>query len=141
MAKKQVGVSLRKPPPAADFDSFVVDGSGGGAIATQPADAAAAPKAEVVITAHDGKRVREMTIYLDEEVAQRLQMHCREKDRDVSNFIAEAILALLAPAVKALPAMKPKAAPAKRAMKIEIPWAKWQSAFATLRSRLFPARA
>jgi hypothetical protein len=87
MGKKQVAVSLRKPPPA-DQNAFVA-----GAV---PADAAAPPPG--LQTAMDAPTVqtktgerREMTIYLPQDIARKLSIRCVELDRDVSNLVAEAL--------------------------------------------------
>jgi hypothetical protein len=100
MGKKQVAVSLRKPPPA-DPDAFVA-----GAEKTEaPAQAAppvthAAPVAPRVaegpsVTTRVGER-REVTVYLPPELARKLSVHCLELDRDVSNVVADALAEALA---------------------------------------------
>jgi hypothetical protein len=85
MAKKQVAVSLRKPPPPADFDRFVAGGD-------KPEAPAEAPRATEgpVVTTRVGDR-REVTIYLPQELARKLSVRCVELDRDMSNVIAEAL--------------------------------------------------
>ena len=101
MAKKQVGVSLRKPPPSADLEAFVSSGSA--ANATRLAelrasegdmgrDTTPAPvSAEILVAARDGRTLREMTLYLEKDLAQKLALHCAECDCDMSNVIADAV--------------------------------------------------
>ena len=87
MARKQVAVTLRKPPPAA-VDRFVGDA----AQAVEPSN----PTSEIkqaagegpVVTTRKGDR-RELTIYLPTELAQKLSAHCIDLDRDVSNIVSE----------------------------------------------------
>jgi hypothetical protein len=91
MGKKQVAVSLRKPPPPADFDRFVNRAepsrpNNDAEPAGPPARAAAAP----VVATRIGER-REVTIYLPQELARALSVRCVELDRDMSNVIAEAV--------------------------------------------------
>ena len=90
MGKKQVAVSLRKPPPA-DQNAFVA-----GATSTAVTEAAAPPAG--LQTALDAPTVqtktgerREMTIYLPQDLARKLSIRCVELDRDVSNLVAEAL--------------------------------------------------
>ncbi len=94
MGKKQVAVSLRKPPPA-DPDAFVA-----GADKTERVALAAPPMAPRVaegpsVATRVGER-RELTVYLPPELARQLSVKCLELDRDVSNVVAEAITASLA---------------------------------------------
>jgi hypothetical protein len=84
MGKKQVAVSLRKPPPT-DPDEFVA------AAAASPAVASRRFGDEgPVVDAHTGQK-RELTVYISVELARRLALQCAELDRDVSNFVAEAL--------------------------------------------------
>jgi hypothetical protein len=111
MAKKQVGVSLRKPPPV-DVDSFVH-----AAANETPAvlEMVKKPGADVVVTTDAGRELREMTVYLPVDLARKMSMHCVEKDRDVSNLVAEAITTHLTPK----PAPKPvrvEVKPTKRSL-------------------------
>ena len=66
MAKKQVSVSLRKPPAA-----------------------------DVEIPSRSGE-LREVTLLLPVELARKLAVRCVEGDRDTSAFVADAILRALA---------------------------------------------
>lgn len=105
MAKKQVGVSLRKPPPV-DAESFV------GRAEPETPVLGVAPKNDVVVKTDAGRELREMTVYLPVDLARKMSMHCVEKDRDVSNFVAEAMAAHLAPK----PVTKIQEAPQKRTL-------------------------
>jgi hypothetical protein len=90
MGKKQVAVSLRKPPPPADFDRFVAGGEPARPAQTE-AEAPAPRTAEgPVVATRTGER-REVTIYLPQDLARKLSVRCVEMDRDVSNVIAEAL--------------------------------------------------
>ena len=85
MAKKQVSVSLRKPPPS-DVEAFVQNKD-----APKPATREIVRTAESqVVTTRAGDR-REMVVYLPEDVARQLSIRCLEMDRDMSNVIAEAV--------------------------------------------------
>ena len=89
MGKKQVAVSLRKPPPA-DQNAFVAGAtSAGSEAAAPPAGLQTAMDAPTVQT-KTGER-REMTIYLPQDLARKLSIRCVELDRDVSNLVAEAL--------------------------------------------------
>lgn len=86
MGKKQVAVTLRKPPPAtsaarSEPDAFVAaandEGRRGGL--------------DEVVTSPGGKAYREMTVYLPNDLARKLSLHCLELDRDVSNFVSEVV--------------------------------------------------
>jgi hypothetical protein len=93
MGKKQVAVSLRKPPPS-DPDAFV----SGGEKAEQPqSPAPAAPRVAEgpSVVTRVGAR-REVTVYLPSELARKLSVRCLELDRDVSNVVAEALAGVLA---------------------------------------------
>lgn len=88
-----------------DAESFVAE-----ARSQEPAPVlAAVPKNDVVVTTDSGRELREMTVYLPVELARKMSMHCVEKDRDVSNLVAEAVQAQLAP--------KPQPAPVRVAVK------------------------
>jgi len=92
MGKKQVAVSLRKPPPT-DPDAFVANGEG-----PVPVTVAAAPSRTAegpVVATRTGER-REVTIYLPTELARQLSLRCLELDRDVSNVVTEALQGALA---------------------------------------------
>jgi hypothetical protein len=110
MAKKQVAVSLRKPPSPEKADAFV---SGGDArrdsppaeakrapkVEAAPSSAARAPEVEAtpapasgpVLVGVDGRARRALTVYLPNPLAERLLLHCIEQDRDMSNVIGEAL--------------------------------------------------
>jgi hypothetical protein len=80
MAKKQVGISLRKPPPAADV---VEEGA--------PESRPLAKREEVTVSLSGGREYREVTVYLPQDLARRLAVHCMEKDRDTSNVLADVV--------------------------------------------------
>ncbi len=97
MGKKQVAVSLRKPPPPADFDRFVTNAvaSAGTETVRTTSDVAPAPppprpEDAPVVATRLGER-REVTIYLPQDLARKLSVRCVELDRDISNVIAEAV--------------------------------------------------
>jgi hypothetical protein len=85
MGKKQVAVSLRKPPPA-DPDAFVA----GAEKTERPAPVAPRVAEGPSVATRAGER-RELTIYLQPELARKLSVRCLELDRDVSNVVSEAI--------------------------------------------------
>ncbi len=131
MAKKQVGVSLRKPPPA-DLDAFVGRSERTSDV-RELAPIKAAP-VDMVVTTDAGREMREMTIYLPVDLARKMSLRCVEKDRDASNLMADALAAHLADPV-------PAAAPARDAKKTTSPAVaaitSWGRSMATLlRQRL-----
>jgi len=106
MGKKQVAVSLRKPPPA-DPDAFV---AGGGDARPPAASEQRAAEGPNVVT-RVGER-RELTVYLPVALARQLSVRCVELDRDVSSLVAESLVKSLAieeaaPAVALQPAPAP----------------------------------
>jgi hypothetical protein len=107
MGKKQVAVSLRKPPPA-DPDAFVA-GADKNEVPGPVVSAAVAAVASTASRVAEGPSVatrvgerREVTVYLPPELARKLSVRCLELDRDVSNVVADAIAEALAPEVHAL---------------------------------------
>ena len=101
MPKKQVAVSLRKPPQPANIDAFVA----GEASAPAPAPASArAPKATITspdpVVKHGAREYREMTLYLPAEVARELSFFCIDHKRDVNTVVAEAVTELVTPSSK-----------------------------------------
>ena len=134
MGKKQVGVSLRKPPPA-DLDAFVAKSEPRTSDIRELAPIKAAP-VDMVVKTDAGREMREMTIYLPVDLARKMSLRCVEKDRDASNLMADALAAHLADPV---PAAAP--APARAAKKTSSPavaaFANWSRSMATLfRQRL-----
>jgi hypothetical protein len=81
MAKKTVGVSLRKPPPPADLEQFVRHDSDVRDLARH--------QTEAVVTSPSGRELRELTVYLPPELARKLALYCHEQDRDTSKVLAE----------------------------------------------------
>jgi hypothetical protein len=103
MAKKQVGVSLRKPPPPADLDAFVASGPQSDVRDLAPPSA---PAREMIVATSSGRQLREVTVYLPLDLARRLALACAETDKDVSNYIARKLEEELAPKAVAAPAPK-----------------------------------
>ncbi|HEY5147009.1 MAG TPA: hypothetical protein VII82_09590 [Polyangiaceae bacterium] len=106
MGKKQVAVSLRKPPPA-DPDAFVAGGGDARPPAGPEQRAAEGPN----VVTRVGER-RELTVYLPVPLARQLSVRCVELDRDVSSLVAESLVKSLAieeaaPAVALHPAPAP----------------------------------
>ena len=123
MGKKQVAVSLRKPPPA-DPDAFV---SGGADLASVPRCEHAADGPTVVTRV--GER-REVTVYRPTALARELAVRCVELDRDMSSLIAEALVKSLSIELElpTPPALPP--APATDA------WSRARALIAGFRARL-----
>ncbi len=149
MAKKQVAVSLRKPPSPDSIDAFVsgdeppVDAAlpkrarrastksvsaeaevspvppsvtpvpTSGVVSVEAREREEAPRAPAapaassvapsplpeptVVSVVGGVPLRPVTIYLTQELAERLTFHCIQHDRDVSNVIGDALTNHLAP--------------------------------------------
>jgi hypothetical protein len=135
MAKKTVGVQLRKPPPPADLvDAYVAHDE---KTPTSGLHALRRPAAneEVLVASASGRAFRELTLYVPQDLAQKLGVHCAENDRDMSNVVVEAVAKMLEPR------------PAEVVVDVEVPkpqthWekarGKWEGAIATLRARLRP---
>ena len=121
MGKKQVAVSLRKPPPA-DPDAFV---SGGAEMISAPRCENAADGPTVVTRV--GER-REVTVYLPTALARELSVRCVELDRDMSSLVAEALVKSLSIEIPAAPALPPPP--------IHDRWSRARSLIAGLRARL-----
>ncbi|HEX3771929.1 MAG TPA: hypothetical protein VHV30_13730 [Polyangiaceae bacterium] len=110
MGKKQVAVSLRKPPPA-DPDAFVQAGAENRTAVVPEQHAAEGP----TVLTRVGER-RELTVYLPVALARQLSVRCVELDRDVSSVVGESLAKTLSleeplpsaaplPAVDAVPPM------------------------------------
>ena len=142
MAKKQVGVSLRKPPPPADPDAFVASGrepahavgreSAVRAVAPEAHDLARASQgagAEITVSTDSGRALREITVYLPVDLARRLSVACAEKDRDISNLVAEAVTLHMTEKPAPLPE-----APAwnGRRIPMSVPWREWRRAVVSI---------
>jgi hypothetical protein len=123
MAKKQVDVSLRKPPPA-DPDGFVT-GSDKHATASLARCEHVAEGPTVVTRV--GER-REVTVYLPTALARQLSVRCVELDRDVSHVVAEALVKTLS--VEEGPPVRLAAAPTVDR------WSRAREVFAQVRARL-----
>ena len=92
MPKKQVAVSLRKPPPV-DTDAFV---------SAENSDRREAPTTAKIsspdpIVRHGSREFREMTLYLPTDVARELSFHCMDINRDVNGVVSEAVSRYLSP--------------------------------------------
>jgi hypothetical protein len=127
MGKKQVAVSLRKPPPA-DPDAFVAGGGDANLSAPRCEHAADGP----TVVTRVGER-REVTVYLPTALARELSVRCVELDRDMSSMVAEALvksLAFEAPLPAALPAPAELPAPASDR------WSRARELVSHLRTRL-----
>jgi hypothetical protein len=123
MGKKQVTVSLRKPPPA-DPDAFV---AGGADSLTSAASRCEHSVEGPTVVTRVGER-REVTVYLPTALARELSVRCMELDRDVSSLVAEALLKTLS-----LEVATPPALPAPAAFD---PWSRARALAAELRARL-----
>jgi hypothetical protein len=127
MGKKQVAVSLRKPPPA-DPDAFVSGGADANLSAPRCEHAADGP----TVVTRVGER-REITVYLPTALARELSVRCVELDRDLSSVVAEALvksLAFEAPLPAALPA------PAELPPRPSDRWSRARELVTHLRTRL-----
>ena len=80
MGKKQVAVTLRKPPQA-DAESFVASEEPQAPLAVKADVLAEAMRSQVdeVITRADGRAFREMTVYLPNDLARDLALHCMDR--------------------------------------------------------------
>lgn len=99
MAKKQVAVSLRKPPPQAAESKT-------SASPEATAGAPAVPTASVSLTTHGADvstrlgQCREVTVLLPIDLARKLAVRCLETERDTNAFVAD----ILAKALESEPA-------------------------------------
>jgi hypothetical protein len=87
MAKKQVAVTLRKPP-SVDVDRFVTHGANDSRMTAVGASPGAG---DDTVTRPDGRVLRELTVYLPAELARKLSLECMDRDRDLSNVMAEIV--------------------------------------------------
>jgi hypothetical protein len=132
MGKKQVAVSLRKPPPA-DPDAFVAGSAEAGA-SSRSENSAEGP----TLVTRVGER-REVTVYLPTALARELSVRCLELDRDVSSVVAEALVKSLAmepamPEPAALPPVMP--APAALPPYVFDAWSRARALVSEFRARL-----
>jgi len=114
MPKKPPSVSLRKPPAAVDLDraeAFVrkPGAPGDGETSDQttkrpndqtpkhphlppvPEEPKARPLPRGVVARSDGRTLRRMTLYLPDELARRLAVHCAQESHELSAFVSEAV--------------------------------------------------
>jgi hypothetical protein len=103
MAKKQVAVSLRKPPPPADLAALVVEAAAQSNDAAPKSDVrelrAEAPKADAFVGAARSVDVpgkRSITVQLPESVVDRLLAYCRLHERELNDVVAEIVARHLA---------------------------------------------
>jgi hypothetical protein len=122
MAKKQVDVSLRKPPPA-DPDGFV---AGAGKQAAESITRCEHASEGPTVVTRVGER-REVTVYLPTALARQLSVRCVELDRDVSHVVAEALIRTLP--VEEAPSLALGALTTDR-------WSRAREVFAQVRARL-----
>jgi hypothetical protein len=104
MGKKQVAVSLRKPPPA-DPDAFVQAGAESRTAVVPEQHAAQNSIEGPTVLTRVGER-RELTVYLPVALARQLSVRCVELDRDVSSVVGESLAKTLS-IEEALPAAPP----------------------------------
>ncbi len=83
MGKKQVAVSLRKPPSA---DSSISPESGESIVSKIPKIRSRVDE----VRASFGD-LRALTVHLPSELASRLLLRCMQDDRDVSNVVADLV--------------------------------------------------
>ena len=103
MAKKQVAVSLRKPPPPAELAALVIEASNESVAAARKSDVRelreAAPSADAFVGAVKTPQIpgkRALTVQLPESVVDRLLAYCRLHERDLNDVVAEIIAQHLA---------------------------------------------
>jgi hypothetical protein len=106
MPKKQVAVSLRKPPPAVDPDAFVK--------AEETTQAVAKPRAQALdpIVTHGSREYREMTLYIPASIARDLSFFCMDQNRDVNGVVSEAVSKFVLPESSVPQPVMPQAPPA-----------------------------
>lgn len=104
MAKKQVGVSLRKPPRV-EADTF--DAGDG---ATELADTKKQGGLGATVASTAGISMRELVLYLPADVAKKLSLHCASNGLDVSRFVKELIEKELAAPPLTVPVRAPETA-------------------------------
>jgi hypothetical protein len=134
MGKKQVNVSLRKPPPA-DPDEFVA-GSDNAAASLAPRCEHASEGPTIVTRA--GER-REVTLYLPVALARQLSVRCVELDCDMSRLVAEALVKTLSmdPVPPIASSEAPAALPAPAAaLPAPAAWSRARELFARVRARM-----
>jgi hypothetical protein len=92
--KQKPIVTVRKPSPAVDLETFV---SGGERSSVQTSKGLKAKTSKPptarrgVLQRKDGRSLRRMTVYLPVDLAKRLAIRCAEEDRDISDLIAHAV--------------------------------------------------
>lgn len=58
---------------------------------TVPEELTARPLARGVVARSDGRTLRRMTLYLPDELARRLAVHCARESHELSAFVSEAV--------------------------------------------------
>ncbi len=99
MARKNVTVSLRKPPPVESLTLVRNDDALPLESSTPSHPTWVAPRAphfwgEQVATA-EGGAFQECIVHLEPEIARKLAMRCIDEDRNPSRFVADALSAAL----------------------------------------------
>jgi hypothetical protein len=102
MARKNVTVSLRKPPPVESLTLVSNDRDAPAELDLAPA---AQPTSWVAprmpqfwgeqVSGPRGESFQECTLHLEPELARKLAMRCIEEDRNPSKFVADAVGAAL----------------------------------------------
>jgi hypothetical protein len=101
MARKNVTVSLRKPPPVESLTLVSSDHEEpAGLEAVSPAHPSwVAPRTPQFwgeqVSGPRGESFQECTLHLEPELARKLAMRCIEEDRNPSKFVADAVGAAL----------------------------------------------
>lgn len=108
MPKKPPSVSLRKPPAAVDLDraeAFVRKpealSTGDPSTNVQTSERPNRPERSDglkarglprgVVARSDGRTLRRMTLYLPDDLARRLAVHCARENHELSAFVSEAV--------------------------------------------------
>ncbi len=87
MAKKQIGISLRKPP-SVDAPEVVTKERQETQCAAERARGEQTQELGQVYVTPSGRSLRELTLYLPQDLVQRLRVHCAERNEDTSHVVA-----------------------------------------------------
>ncbi len=95
MARKNVTVSLRKPPPAESLSLASDEMPMGLAPEGAPRASWIAPRTPHFwgeqVAGNEGHLLHECTLHLDVELARKLAVRCIEEDRNPNRFVADAV--------------------------------------------------